>query len=97
MKEYAWENFGHPKRTELREKYNVNEAVSLGKYDYEQQLLLKNWVANILHNGTPKDYSQFSAYEILYDAKHNHKFWRTEYALIENGGKVLLVFEVPVN
>lgn len=80
MNEYKWESFNHPQLNELRQKYNLDGIISSGKDEFEKQLLLKDWVNKTLPNGTPKDYSQLSALEILEDAKQGLKFWCTEYA-----------------
>lgn len=80
MNEYTWEQFNHPRLLKLRHEYNLDGVIALATDEFTKQLLLKDWVAKTLPNGTPKDYSQLSALEILSDAKHGCKFWCTEYA-----------------
>lgn len=77
---YIWEKFDHPKLLELRETYKLDEVIVAGKTEFEKQLLLRNWVHKTLPTGTPKDYSNLSALEILEDAKQGYTFWCTEYA-----------------
>jgi len=80
MDQFTWENFKHPKLLELKNKYGLENLVAQGKDEFKKQLLLKEWVAGTLSNGTPKDYSHLSAFEILEDAKQGLKFWCTEYS-----------------
>lgn len=79
--EYQWEDGNHPKLTELRIGYNLNEVVSAGKTEYDQQILLKEWVHGILPRGKPEEmYYDKSALEILEDARNGKKMYCTQYA-----------------
>ena len=80
INKYKWEDFNNLKLFQLKNIYGLNDLVAQGKDEFEKQLLLKKWVHTTLPNGTPKDYSQLSALEMLEDAKNDFKFWCTEYA-----------------
>ena len=84
MNRYTWESFSHPKLQVLRKQYHLENVVSLGSSEYEQQLLLKNWVCRTLPHGKPsKDYLTLSAIDILEDAlAGEHFFWCTQFAQV---------------
>lgn len=78
---YVWENLTHPKLAELREEFELDEVVSSGKTEYVRQVLLKEWLYNLMPKGTPeKDYYNESAFEILRDAKAGKPMWCTQFA-----------------
>ena len=76
---YQWEDLHHPKLKELRETYKLDQVVRSGATEYERQILLKNWVHNILPRGDPKKlYYDSSSLEILVDA--GKRMYCTQYA-----------------
>lgn len=82
MNDYLWEDFSHPKLRRLRDEYRLDDVISSGSTEYEQQLILKDWVGKALPQGKPsKDYLPLSAFEILEDASSgDYSFWCTQFA-----------------
>lgn len=81
MNQFIWESFNHPQLSKLRTKYNLDEVISQGKNEFENQLLLKDWIHKTLPFGFPKeDYSSKSAFEILEDAALGKPMHCTQYA-----------------
>lgn len=82
MENYIWEKFNNQNLEKLRSIYDLKKLVSSGEDEFEQQLILKDWIANTLPNGKPcEDYSDKSAIEILEDAGQGKEFWCTQFAV----------------
>ena len=80
MPTYQWENLEHPQLTILRDEFQLESVVAEGKAEYEKQLLLKEWLHCIIPQGKPeRDYYNFSAIEILRDAKAARTMWCTQF------------------
>jgi len=79
---YIDEDFGRQHLDELRQKYNLEKAVSSGKDEFEKQLLLKNWVFETLPLGYNNQNQYKNALEVLADKNNKGGFNCTWYVLV---------------
>jgi hypothetical protein len=80
--QFVWEDFNHHQLKELRKKYSLEDVVSKGNNEFERQLLLKNWVFDILPLGYNNSNQYNNAIEVLADKENPGGFNCTWYVLV---------------
>jgi hypothetical protein len=78
---YQWESFTNPSVLLLREKYKLEELVNRANDEFTKQLILKDWVYEILPFGYNIKSDYKNTLEILDDIKDG-QFYCSHYALI---------------
>ena len=79
--EFDYQTFDEPKLRTLREKYKLQDIVKQGKTEFQQILLLRDWVRQRWRIGKPQNVSyNFDALKILERAQKGERFFCSEYA-----------------
>lgn len=82
---FRYERFDQPKLIKLREKYSLNKQIAKGNSQFEQMILLSDWVSRQWKHGRSgyrgDTRYQFNALEILSRVAQGQQFFCSEYAV----------------
>ena len=78
---FGYEDFASPRLTELRRRYRLRRVVRAGKSQFQQMLLLRNWVHHAVPRGRPAHFN-LDALAILDSAARGGTFYCTHYSFV---------------
>jgi len=78
---FGYEDFANPRLTELRERYRLRRVVRKGKSQFQQMLLLRNWVCRSIPRGQPAHFN-LDSLAILDTARKGGTFYCTHYSFV---------------
>ncbi len=79
-KRFKFDSFENPKLKELRARYILDAVIAPGKSEFDQQVLLMDWVHNRFKKFGQPSLSTQGALEILSAIDQGHTFFCTQYA-----------------
>jgi hypothetical protein len=77
---FRFDSAENPKLKELRERYNLRDVIAAGKDEFEQQILLMDWVHNRFQKFGQPSKATRGALEILGGIEAGETFFCTQYA-----------------
>jgi len=77
---FRFDKFSNPKLKELRERYKLDAVIAPGKDEFEQQVLLLDWVHHQFKKFGRPSIETTGALEILKAIGEGHAFFCTQYA-----------------
>lgn len=78
---FALEDLAHPRLTELRERYRLEEVVAAGEGEIEKLALLCSWMKSRWQHKTPRIFPKWDAIEMLELAEKGEKFFCVQSAI----------------
>ena len=79
---FSYERYDTPALAQLRERYDLDGVVSGAKSQFEEFVLLNEWVHHKIPNGNPEPYVPWDALFILEEAEKGKEFFCVYYALV---------------
>lgn len=77
---FKFDSVDNPKLRELRDRYHLTNVIAAGKSEFEQQILLMDWVHNRFKKFGQPSIKVKGALEILQGIENNETFFCTQYA-----------------
>ena len=78
---FGYEDLANPRLGELRDRYKLRRVVAKGKSQFQQMLLLRNWVHHAIPRGQPAHFN-LDALAILDSAAKGGTFYCTHYSFV---------------
>ncbi len=78
---FGYEDLTNPRLAELRRRYRLPQVVHTGKSQFQQMLLLRNWVHHAIPRGRPAHFN-LDALAILDSAAKGGAFYCTHYSVV---------------
>lgn len=79
---FRFDRFENGKLAELRDQYRLDEAVSVGRDEFDRQIHLMDWVHRQFRSFGRPSKDVFGALEVLEAIEEGHRFFCTQYAQV---------------